>query len=352
MGLRLFFQRSVPLALLLLRRRRITPRKLWTLARNMYAGYVRKLYRRGPSPSVMMMEMTNACNLACSGCALQMDESVSMQTPRKMIDLKIYRRIIDDVKDDLILLVPYLGGESFLNKRIFEALQYASERGISISVATTGSYDHIDDFGRKVSEAGIDFLFFSISGLTQEIYEKFHRKGDLAKVIANIKDVTRFPASKRPRVSIRYLLTAENAHQVRDLAAFTKEVGADFYELRQVDGELQLVDEISSAAEGKTTLTANDTCPWLWASTVVKAHGEVIPCCYDYYGVPEMGAVSALSSIRDIWNGPTYRKFRETWHKEGNTLDCCSQCRPSIGYQDAASVNRDQQFVRTTRMKV
>ncbi|MBT3765558.1 MAG: 4Fe-4S cluster-binding domain-containing protein, partial [Rhodospirillales bacterium] len=302
-------------------------------------------------PSVMMVEITNACNLACTGCALQMEGSVSMQANRKMIDFDMYTKLVDDVQDDLIFLVPYLGGESFLNKQMFDAIKYASDRGISVSATTAASFDHIKDFGQKISDSGLDFLFFSISGTEQEIYENFHVKGELAKVIANIKDVTRFPKSQRPRVCVRYLRTPYNAEDIKKLPEFTKELGADFFEIRQVDGTLEAVDTMTSKEEGISPEDFTESCPWLWASTVIKANGEVIPCCFDYYGVPEMGAINALDKgIRDVWNGEGYKKFRSAWYKGGSELDCCAQCRPSLGYQDTASVERAKQYVRTERM--
>ena len=351
MNIRLLVKRSLPLVLRLLRRRRVTPRKVWNLAHNYINGHYRKIATRGTSPSVMMVEITNACNLACSGCALQMTESVSMQAKRKMIDFDMYCRIIDDVKDHLLFLVPYLGGESFLNPQMFDAIKYASDRGISVSATTAGSYDRIKDFGQKISDSGLDFLFFSISGTEQEIYEKFHRKGDLAKVIANIRDVTRFPSHKRPRVCIRYLLTDYNEDDLAKLPAFTDDLGADFYEIRQVDGTLQAVDTMTSQEEAIPADDFTESCPWLWASTVIKANGEVIPCCYDYYGVPELASVAGESSgILEAWNSDAYKKFRNTWYRAGSDLDCCAQCRPSIGYQDAASISRKKQYVRTERM--
>ena len=43
-----------------------------------------------------MVEITNACNLACTGCALQMEGSVSMQSKRKMIDYDMYTKMVDE----------------------------------------------------------------------------------------------------------------------------------------------------------------------------------------------------------------------------------------------------------------
>lgn len=351
MNIRMFFKRSVPLVLRLLERRRVTPRKVWNLMRNFIDGHFRKVATRGTSPSVMMIEITNACNLACTGCALQMEEGISMQAKRQMIDFDMYCRIVDDVKDHLLFLVPYLGGESFLNPQIFDAIKYASDRGISVSATTAGSYSRIQDFGAKISESGLDFLFFSISGTEQEIYENFHRKGDLAKVIANIKDVTRFPKHRRPRVCIRYLRTEYNKDDIVNLPAFTRELGADFFEIRQVDGTLEAVDTMTSKEAAIPADDFTDSCPWLWASMVIKANGAVIPCCYDYYGIPEVGSVADESSgVLDVWNGEAYKKFRNTWYRAGSSLDCCAQCRPSIGYQDVASISRKKQYVRTERM--
>ncbi|MEO5364783.1 MAG: radical SAM protein [Magnetococcus sp. WYHC-3] len=350
MSLRLFLSRTLPLILLMLRRRRVTPRKLVNLARNFYLGRIRQSAVRGPVPSVMMVEVSNACNLKCTGCALQWDEGVSIIPPRKMINLDAYRSLIDEVGKDLLLLAPYLGGESFLHPEILTLIKYAADRGITVSVATNGSFDHIEDFGRKVAETGLDLLIFSISGTSQEVYERFHRRGRLDRVVANIRDVTRLPARSRPRVAVRYLATPENLHDLANLPGFAREVGADYHEIRMVDGKLEAVSNVSDLPGFTPSPVMGKTCFWLNASSVVKANLEVIPCCYDYYGVPEVGRLGPSVTMADVWNGPGYRRFRDMWRQGGSGLDCCINCRPSAGFQDIASENSDVILVRRQRL--
>lgn len=352
----MFLRRTLPLAVLMLRRGRFSLKKIITMFQNYFLGNIVKSERRGKTPSVMMIELSNVCNLACKVCALQMPGSCSNQAKRGMINYDVFCDLVDNVKENLLLLSPYLGGESFLHPRAMEMLKYAASQNISVSMTTNGSFEHIDNFGEKIIDSGIDVLVFSISGTIQDVYSRLHRNGDLSKVIANIRSVTRFPKKIRPRVVVRYLLTPENKEDVCNVPRFTKELGADLYEIRPVDGTLHLVDNLKdnlASCESRNKLSSNSGCFWLWSSLVVKAGGQVIPCCYDYYGVPELGVVEKDKlSVVSMWNGDSIKKFRNAFYRSGSKLDCCSFCNFSTGYQDRASEGIEKIPVRRGRLSL
>lgn len=352
----MFFRRTLPLVVLMFRRGRFSVKKIITMFQNYFLGNVVKSERRGKKPSVMMIELSNVCNLACKVCALQLTGGCSNKAKRGLIDYDIFCELIDSVKENLLLLSPYLGGESFLHPRAIEMLKYAASQNISVSMTTNGSFDHLKNFGEQIGESGIDVLVFSISGTSQDVYSRLHRNGDLVKVIGNIKSVTALPRKKRPRVVVRYLLTPENRDDVYNLPRFTKELGADLYEIRPVDGALQLVDSLSANVPSRRSeikATSKSGCFWLWSSLVVKAGGQVIPCCYDYYGVPELGVLEKNKlSVASIWNGAPIKKFRTAFYRSGTRLDCCSFCNFSTGYQDRASEGIEKIPVRKERISL
>ncbi len=49
-------------------------------------------------------------------------------------------------------------------------------------------------------------------------------------------------------------------------------------------------------------------CWFLWKRVYVSPFGEIVPCCLA--GVPNFGSMMD-TPFRDIWNGPTYRTYRE-----------------------------------------
>lgn len=342
--------RVIPLLVILILKRRLTFRKLYGLFLNFLCGYILRIKGRAPYPSIMMIEPTNICNLSCSFCALQFDGGVSREEKRRAIDIELYKTIIDESKDHLLFLFLYFGGETFLHKNVFELIKYASDRGISVIIATNGAFDHIPKFGTRVLEADLDVLIFSISGTKQEVYGEFHKGGQIDNVIRNIRAVTSMKDRRRPRVIIRYIATPQNSNDIKNLESFATALNADSFEVRSVDGEPVLTDNFSSLnnLEKKQKNNGSRQCFWLWGSLVVKSSGAVIPCCYDYYGPPEMGNLYQ-SSLSEIWNGFKINEFRQKWIKNPEMLDCCAQCNYSSGWQDDASKGQSKIPVRKQR---
>ncbi|MDQ7837062.1 MAG: radical SAM protein [Thermodesulfobacteriota bacterium] len=297
----------------------------------------------------MMIEPTNICNLRCTFCALQMPGGHSAEKKKQYLDVATYKKIIDEVKDSLIFLFLYLGGEPFLHKNIFDLIKYASDRGISVVIATNGSFNHIQDFGKRIVYSGLDVLIFSVSGTSQDYYGNLHVGGDLQKVCRNIREVTAYKSGQRPRTIFRYIATPKNKNDRGNIKEFVKGLRVDTHEIRNVDGELVLADNLSDAAE-KQKRKKRRGCFWLWCTLVMKSSGDVVPCCYDYYGIPVLGNINH-SSLGEIWNGTVIKQIREAWIKYPEKLEFCAQCDFSTGFQDNASKEKDKIVVKKAKQE-
>ena len=87
-----------------------------------------------------------------------------------MLDAKLFRNTIDELKNKLIYLTLYFQGEPFLHPDIFELFQYASQRKVYTATSTNGHY--LDKTNaQKIIDSGLDRLIISIDGTTQETYE-------------------------------------------------------------------------------------------------------------------------------------------------------------------------------------
>ena len=254
------------------------------------------------------------------------------------------------MKDNCLFLFLYMGGESFLNKEFLKMIRYASKNKIFTLVATNGSFRHIPNFGYKLANSGLDVLIFSISGTTQEYYQKFHRGGNLELVKKNIVSIVRNKKGLTPRVMIRYLATPENRKDWKNVKFFAKNLKVDNYEIRKIDGELVLADKAIQIKHFKKSVLKlkNRYCFWLWLTTVIRANGDVLPCCFDYYGVPVLGNVFGDKTVKQIWQSEKYQRFRQIWLKDPN-LQCCLNCESKLGFQDNASEGMNKIFVKKAR---
>lgn len=338
--------RLIPIFLIMVLKRKISIQKLYTLFLNFFKGYILKKDKPYNYPSIIMLEPTNRCNLRCRGCAFQLKEGIASSVDRGDMLLERYKKIIDEVKNHCLLLFLYMGGEPFLHKEIFDMIRYASKNRIFTIIATNGSFNHIENFGKKVINSGLDLLIVSISGTKHVFYEKFHQFGDLNKVIKNISSL-KDNKSFTPRLTLRYLKTPENKTDWTNFASFARDLKVDSFEMRHIDGELELkenfTDQNNKAYSIKTIKRNN--CFWLWSTTVVRANGDVIPCCFDYYGVPTLGKTGDDSTIQKIWTGTKYRNFRRAW-LSNKGLEYCTFCESRIGFQDNASYKKTNIFVK------
>ncbi len=64
-------------------------------------------------PLTMEIEPTTSCNLRCPQCPSGLRE---FTRNTGMLNLELYKKIIDEIHEDLIWLVLYFQGEPFLNK--------------------------------------------------------------------------------------------------------------------------------------------------------------------------------------------------------------------------------------------
>lgn len=84
-------------------------------------------------PDFVALELTNYCQLRCKGCF-----SGPEDYPKGHMDFDFYKSIVDRMNPEKMRLNPYANGEPLLYPRIFEAIQYATERGIKNYITTNG----------------------------------------------------------------------------------------------------------------------------------------------------------------------------------------------------------------------
>jgi MoaA/NifB/PqqE/SkfB family radical SAM enzyme len=100
------------------------------------------------------------------------------------MDLKIWKRLVDEASDYEIQMILVRGGEPFLFPAIIDLLEYINKKNIFISIDTNGSI--INKFARKLVEMGNLHITFSVDG-PENIHDKVRGKnGCFQKLQKNI----------------------------------------------------------------------------------------------------------------------------------------------------------------------
>lgn len=233
--------------------------------------------------------------------------------------------------------------EPFLNKDIIKIIKFIkNERpDISIWVSSNGNI-FTEDLPLQIVSSKLDWLEITISGLEEEIYQKYHRNGKLERVLHFIKGLTKAKRelnASTPFIEINYLLFPYNIADETDIKkALTKKL-ADENLIQYIDnisiihgtlmGSQLGISEYSSHAQEikskyKHTTHYKYLCLLLFFNAAIRADGSVFPCCkVEYKEYLNLGNLFE-NSFLDIWNSKKFISFREDFLAGKNSE--CNNC--------------------------
>ena len=185
------------------------------------------------APRVLYVEPTIVCNLRCPQPAC-VPADVYPTRARRMLDLDVYTRAIDELGPELERLVLYNYGESFIHPRVFDMIRHAKSVNPRMWIWTSTNGHHFDSPERiaEVVDSGINEIQFSIDGSSQEVYERYRVGGNLDKVFRAIRGIVEERDRRGwlyPRVLWAYILFRWNDsdEEMRRAVRLAEELGVD-----------------------------------------------------------------------------------------------------------------------------
>lgn len=208
-----------------------TPCKSCSMYKRVADCHPSELAPRGPYPRRLIVESSIKCNIRCNNetCNIANDKDIVLRD-RSFVDWDAFCRVIDEVGPHIEELYFYNYGEPFIHPRALDMLAYAKKVNprVHVSTSTNGILlTRNNDAERLVSEGLVDRITFTIGGVDQQSYSKYHKSGSFEKAIGGMRRVLeerrRIGASK-PDVQWRYLLFRWNdsdeqlaeAHRLRE----------------------------------------------------------------------------------------------------------------------------------------
>jgi radical SAM protein with 4Fe4S-binding SPASM domain len=323
---------------------KLTPRKLlnaWRLTYSYQWSMINgKAMHRG-LPASISIEPTTSCNLRCPECPSGLR---SFTRPTGMMDLELYKSLLDQLHKELLYSILYFQGEPYLHKGFFDMVYYASQKNIYTATSTNAHYLD-DERARATVESGLDRLIISIDGTSQDTYESYRVGGDLEKVIEGTKNIIKWKKelrSKTPHVIFQFLVVRHNEHQIPDIKKLAKELQVDELRLKTA--------QIYDYEQGSTLIPQNEkysrykknskgtydikrggdkNCWKMWHSCVITWDGRVVPCCFDKDAHHVMGSLQK-NSFKEVWNGNAYQTFRNNLIQSRSTYEMCKNCTEGV----------------------
>ena len=319
---------------------KMTPSRALNAAK-IFSSYLYSRILKQPThwgkPISVSIEPTTSCNLRCPECPSGLR---SFTRATGMIEENFYRKVIDELSEQLLYLIFYFQGEPYLNPEFLEMVKYASQKKIYTATSTNAHY--LDDKNARATiESGLDRLIISIDGTTQEVYEQYRIGGNLKKVIDGTKNILKWRKelkSKTPLVVFQFLVVKPNEHQVEDVVRLGKELGVDdvWFKTAQVydfENGNDLIPSIEKFSRYKKMKSGKwriknellDHCWKMWHSCVITWDGKVVPCCFDKDAQHQFGDLKR-KSFNEVWNGKAYQNFRTSLLKSRKEIDICKNC--------------------------
>ncbi|KYP15640.1 SPASM domain-containing protein [Flavihumibacter sp. CACIAM 22H1] len=321
--------------------RKLTLRRAWNAVKVLSSYYLSKYSGKAIQwgvPISISVEPTTSCNLRCPECPSGLR---AFTRPTGMLQSNFFRNTIDQLYKELFYLVFYFQGEPYLNPAFLEMVKYASDKGIYTATSTNAHY-LTEANARKTVESGLDRLIISIDGTTQEVYQQYRVGGKLDKVLEgarNIVQAKKTLGSSKPFVVFQFLVVKPNEHQLEEAGQLAKQIGVDALWLKTAqvydyaNDPNQLIPANEKYSRYKKDKDGNyafknqllNHCWRAWHATVITWDGLVVPCCFDKDAQHRLGDLKK-ASFHEIWQDPTYQKFRSGLLKSRANIDICANC--------------------------
>lgn len=295
-------------------------------------------------PYSISIEPTNCCNLSCLECPSGIG---TLSRERGEMEFRLYKRIIDEIKDKIVSLTLYFQGEPFINSHFIDMVSHAKRAGLWVETSTNAHFID-DEVAKGIIESGLDKIIVSLDGTDAESYAKYRRGGDFDRVIRGIEALVNAKKNstmksgilglgRKPKIVLQFLVFKHNEHQIKDIKALGRRLGVDKVELKTA--------QIYNAENASSLLTSVDryarytvkdgvmemkrkrkrVCSRVFTNAVMTWEGQMVPCCYDKDAEHCVGDVREDYYV-DIMKDDRRREFIDSVIKNRNAMKMCCNC--------------------------
>jgi radical SAM protein with 4Fe4S-binding SPASM domain len=322
-------------------RKALTWKRFWNAVKA-YSGYFLSNLLKKPItwgyPPIVMIEPTDICNLRCPMCP---SGNGSLKREKGFMELPLFQKIIDEIAPYSLMVILWNQGEPFLNRDFVKMVNYASEAKL-FTLVSTNANTNLE--AEQIVNSGLDSLIVSADGTTQEVYNKYRRNGNLEKVIENVKNIVAAKKklqSKSPIIRWQFIVMKHNEHQIEAMKKLGTSLEVDNLELKsaQVYSKEDIQNFLPRNPKYRRyKITGEDfelkygiknRCRRIWTQPVINWNGEAAVCCFDKDIDYKIGNMQH-KSVKEIWQGEAYQRFRCQILKNRATIDMCRNCGEGV----------------------
>jgi pyruvate-formate lyase-activating enzyme len=309
--------------------------------------FIERHTKLASSPIQLMIDPSNVCQLQCPGCVHTGNPEISklFDWPNGFLSNDSFEEFIRLYGPFAFGVVFYNYGEPFLNKNTPQLIRRAKDFLLHTCLSSNLSIPKID--ADAVVHSGLNCLFASFDGATQETYGTYRRRGRIELGYGNVQSLVE--AKKRlglplPYIEWKFLTFEHNVHEIDLAIAKGRELGVNEVHIATpfaVDWDDPSIQVVDSPKQGRNKFTpqqntkgpldewhafetidgaveeafaeswvtrgekrgalkqesnrSSSTCRWLYQSITLDALDRIAPCCMP----PQEGTNRIYGKFRD-----------------------------------------------------
>ncbi|MCP3987271.1 MAG: radical SAM protein [bacterium] len=288
-------------------------------------GYVKP--EHAEFPPILVIAVTNVCNMACIHCAHPIIKKDSGYRGTFMKP-EVHRAIVEqtrDFKDKLWMFRYAADGESMLHPNFLDFVEETKASGIGPVDLTTNGMTLDDESIHRLLRAPIDVIDISLDAHSRESYEKVRIRGNFDTVVANLERLIELRDQLNSPTKIMTSIIRQK-EALTEVQAFEEFWGqrVDEVIVRGLNSDLGIVDVSETYFDDDLERWP---CHQFWKRVTVNHDGDVRFCVEDWRNTELIGNVLE-TTIQEIWHSPIYEQLREL-HASGrwNDIRMCSKCQ-------------------------
>lgn len=175
------------------------------------------------------LEINTACNLHCSLCVVGNRDGYENSPGIMKMDLleKVLDKMVQENPKASVCI--YGNSEPFLHPYLGDCLASIKRRGLTFEISSNLNIAPEDKMEAVLTNEP-SFFIVSLSGFTQEVYERAHQGGKIDKVKSNMQSLAkvRDRMGVKCRIAVSYHRYKYNDHEVAPMKEFTEGLGFEF----------------------------------------------------------------------------------------------------------------------------
>ena len=268
-------------------------------------------------------EVVDKCNQSCMMCprnsGTHPGTGHSLNTG-SVLNYEKYKNIIDEgVNEGLLSINLGAFAEPLLNKRVFEMIKYAHDKGVIDSRLITNGL-LINSYIDEIFDCGLVNLYVSLDAFNESTYFKIRGKGFnvVKKNIFNIIEEKKRRNTILPIIRVSFIDMQINREEKDEFIDYWREI-IDFVDIQVFDNFNVAITEPFDTSKRKKW-----SCMAPFKRVSVMSDGRILPCC-NFFGrnIP-IGNIYK-NSLEEAWNSEKMHEVRSgILHDD---LDNCSVCQ-------------------------